>query len=278
MKITATTQVAGVVGRPVDRSLSPLIHNAWIEAAELDAAYLAFPAHDEAGLRGLAGAMRSGAIAGLNITAPYKAAAFDVADGHDLAATASRSVNLLVRGQGGLSGRSTDGAGVVAALTERVPEFDLTDAKALILGAGGAAAAAIPALIQASVGSIRLLNRTQARADDLAARFRPWVTAPGDDDDFSDVTLVINAAAGQAEPFDFGRAPGARAALDMTYRPIHTDFLKAAQAAGAAPVDGLAMLIGQARPSFEAIFGVTAPGPSQVDARAICLASLEARP
>ncbi len=278
MKITATTRVAGVVGRPVDRSLSPVIHNAWIEAAELDAAYLAFPAHDEQGLRGLAGAVRSGAIAGLNITAPYKATAFDAADGHDLAATASRSVNLLVRDQAGLLGRSTDGDGVLAALRENAPEFDVPDARVLILGAGGAAAAAIPALIQAGVASIRLLNRTQARADDLAARFGTRVTAPGDGEDLSDVTLIINAAAGQAELFDFGRAPGLRAALDMTYRPILTDFLKAAQAAGAAPVDGLAMLIGQARPSFEAIFGVSAPEPSEVDARRICLVSLDARP
>ncbi|WP_122466291.1 shikimate dehydrogenase family protein [Brevundimonas lutea] len=278
MRIAAATRVGGVVGRPIGHSLSPVIHNAWIEALNLDAVYLAFPAEDEAGLAGLAQAVRSNAIAGLNVTAPYKAAAFAAADHHDPAALSSGSVNLLTRDDGGLAGGSTDGAGVLAALAQQGPAFELAGARVLILGAGGAAAAAIPALVQADVRSLRVLNRTASRAVDLAGRFGDRVSAAAEDDDLSDVDLVLNAMSGDGAPFDFGRTPGLQAALDMTYRPVRTEFLIAAESAGAAPVDGLAMLIGQARPSFEAIFGTSAPDVSDVDVRALCLAALEATP
>ena len=278
MRMGAATRVGGVVGRPVGHSLSPVIHNAWIAALGLDAVYLAFPAEDEAGLVGLAQAVRSGAIAGLNVTAPYKAAAFAAVDHHDPAVLASGSVNLLTCDDGGLAGGSTDGAGVLAALAEQAPELELAGARVLILGAGGAAAAAIPALVQADVRSVRVLNRTAARAVDLAGRFGDRVSAAAVDDDLSDIDLVLNAVSGDGAPFDFGRTPGLQAALDMSYRPIRTDFLLAAKASGAAPVDGLAMLIGQARPSFEAIFGTPAPDASDMDVRALCLATLEAAP
>lgn len=275
MRIGSATRVGGVVGRPVGHSLSPVIHNAWIQALGLDAVYLAFPAEDEAGLVGLAQAVRSGALAGLNVTAPYKAAAFAAADHHDPAALASGSVNLLTRDDGGLAGGSTDGAGVLAALAEQAPAFELAGARVLILGAGGAAAAAIPALVQADVRSVRVLNRTTARAVDLAERFGERVSAANENDDLSDVDLVLNAMSGSGAPFDLGRTPGVQAALDMSYRPVRTEFLSAAEVAGATPLDGLAMLIGQARPSFEAIFGTPAPNASDVDVRALCLAALE---
>ena len=220
--------------------------------------------------------MRSGAIAGLNVTAPYKASAFAAADHHDPAALASGSVNLLTRDDGRLAGGSTDGAGVLAALAEQAPEFDLAGARVLILGAGGAAAAAIPALVQADARAVRVLNRTASRAADLAGRFGERVSAAGEDNDLSDIDLVINALSGDGAPFDFGRTPSVRSALDMSYRPVRTGFLIAAEDAGAVPVDGLAMLIGQARPSFEAIFGTPAPDASDLDIRALCLAELEA--
>ena len=123
---------------------------------------------------------------------------------------------------------------------------------------------------------MRVLNRTASRAADLAGRFGERVSAAGEDNDLSDIDLVINALSGDGAPFDFGRTPSVRSALDMSYRPVRTGFLIAAEDAGAVPVDGLAMLIGQARPSFEAIFGTPAPDASDLDIRALCLAELEA--
>lgn len=271
----ARTRIAGVTGRPVDHSLSPVIHNAWIEALGLDAAYAAFPAEDEATLRGLAQAVRGGALAGLNVTAPWKAEAFSAADSHDPTAAATGSANLLTPREGLLHAASTDGLGVLAALAEQAPDVSLEGAEVLILGAGGATAAILPALLGAGVRHIRLLNRTLERATTLADGYDERISAALDGDLLDATDLVVNAVAGEAPPFDFGRTPAIRAALDMTYRPLRTAFLDAAEASGAAPVDGLAMLIGQARPSFQAIFDTPAPDSADLDIRAVAIAELE---
>lgn len=271
--ISGAAVVAGVAGQPIRHSLSPLIHNAWIAAAGLDAVYAPFGPRDAAGFEALVEAGRGGALRGLNVTAPFKALALALADDASDAARVCGSANLLLFEAGRVTADSTDGAGLIGALDEQAPAADWRDGVAVVLGAGGAAAAAAAALTAAGVGRVRLINRTLARAEALAARLEGPVEAAAlanlrlD----ADIRLVVNAVSAPLALDLASLAPGA-VVMDMTYRPVTTPLLAAAAARGLTPVDGLAMLIAQARPSFEALFGVPPPA---LDVRALALAELE---
>ena len=160
---------------------------------------------------------------------------------------------------------------------EQAPGFDVAAGPAVILGAGGAARGAAAALIDAGSPELRIINRTHDRAEALAAAIgAPAKAAVLEAGAFTDATLIVNATtlglgggAGPAAAFQVAR-PGA-VALDMVYRPLRTEFLDRAAKAGLVTVDGLAMLIGQAVPSFEAFFGAPAP---HIDVRALCLTAL----
>jgi shikimate dehydrogenase len=136
----------------------------------------------------------------------------------------------------------------------------------VVLGAGGAARAAAAAL-KAAGARVGVLNRTEARATALADDLGVEVATA---DWLGEAALVVNAAT--ADPaLDQGLLPKDAVLMDMTYRPLLTPFLAAGRARGLTTVDGLAMLIGQARPSFEALFGVALP---DVDVRAAALAAI----
>ena len=115
------TLIAGVAGQPIAHSLSPLIHGAWIAAGGLDAAYRAFGPEDEAGFAALVAQGRAGGLRGLNVTAPFKAAALALADEVSETARLCGSANLLVFEAGRARADSTDGAGLMAALAEQAP-------------------------------------------------------------------------------------------------------------------------------------------------------------
>lgn len=274
--LTGAALVAGVAGQPIGHSLSPLIQGAWIAAAGLDAAYVPFGPADEAGFDALVAAGRAGALRGLNVTAPFKARALALADAVSAAARACGSANLLLFEHGRVHADSTDGAGLIGALMEQAPDGGWRDGTTVVLGAGGAARAAAAALIEAGVPRLRIANRTLVRAEALAAMLPGAVEAEGLADLAldGDVRLVVNALSVASELDLAGLRPGALV-MDMTYRPLKTSLLAAAEQRGLVPVDGLAMLIAQARPSFEALFGVSAP---DIDVRALALAHLEARP
>jgi len=278
--ITGKTLVAGVAGAPVAHSLSPLIHNAWLEAAGIDGVYVAFtpPADGFAAFaRGLAG----GAIRGLNVTVPFKEVALDIAARASDRATRAGAANLLVFEPGGeIRADNTDGEGLIGALAAQAPGWRPGAGPVVILGAGGAARGAAAALIAAGAGEVRLVNRTHDRAEALAAALGPAARAlAANDAAFADAALVVNATtlglgggAGPAAAFEAMRPDAI--AFDMVYRPLRTEFLDRAARAGLRTVDGLAMLIGQAAPSFEALFG--AP-PPDIDVRSLCLKALEAQ-
>lgn len=254
---------AGVAGQPIAHSLSPLIHGLWIQAAGLDAAYDAFGPADDAGFAALITEGRSGDLCGLNVTAPFKEQALALADDVSAMARACGSANLLVFTDGRLSADSTDGAGLMAALAEQAPALDLPGAPVVVLGAGGAARAAVSAL-KAAGAEVSVLNRTVARAEALAADLGVEVAGP---DALPAAALVVNALSAPPE-IDIAALHFDAVLMDMTYRPLVTPFLAAGLARGLTAVDGLAMLIGQARPSFEALFGVPVPA---VDVRTAVL-------
>ena len=264
------TVVAGVAGQPIAHSLSPLIQGAWISAAGLDADYRAFGPEDEAGFSALVGEGRAGGLRGLNVTAPFKEQALAVAEEVSDAARRCGSANLLVFDGGRVRADSTDGAGLMAALAEQAPTLDVAGRPMLVLGAGGAARAAAAAL-KAAGAEVGVLNRTRERAERLAADLGVRVTGP---EAIAEAALVVNALS-VAPEIDMGALRGDAVLMDMTYRPLLTPFLAAGRARGLTTVDGLAMLIGQARPSFRALFGMDPPA---TDVRALALAALGETP
>ena len=217
--------------------------------------------------------------AGVNITLPHKHIALAIADRVSPAAQAIGAANLLTFRDGQIHADNTDAPGFLDAL--RTGDVDPSRGPALVLGAGGAARAILHALVQAGVPEIRLSNRSRsnalALARDLApdARIHDW----GDRDQaLPGVALVVNATSlglsGVEDlVLDWRNAPGDAVAADSVYRPLQTGFLRDAARQELRIIDGLGMLIGQARPSFEAFFGF-AP-PTQIDARALLLSHLE---
>jgi len=267
--ITGAALVGGIAGNPITHSLSPVIHNAWIAAAGMDAAYVPFAPTDAAGFEALVAAGRAGLVTGLNVTAPFKEQAFALADTASNAARLSASANILAFDKGRIHADSSDGLGMMRALAEQAPALDVAGHAVVLLGAGGAARAAAGVLVEAGA-QVRILNRSRERAETLAADLGPAVRVVADVEAFPDAVLVINALSIQPN-LDLSRLSPETVVMDMTYRPLATPLLLAARARGLTTVDGLAMLIGQAAPSFEAIFRQPAPA---LDLRPLLLARL----
>lgn len=282
VKISGATMVAGIAGCPVTHSLSPVIHNAWIAAAGLDAVYVPFNVPEE-GFAAFATSLRGGVVKGINVTIPFKETALELSDLAGQLAEKAGAANLLTfPADGQIIARNTDGPGMLDAIFEQAPGFNPLSAPTVILGAGGAARGAAAALVMAGAPAVRLINRSPERASTLAKALGGVVSAHAVEDHravLEDAGLIINATSlglggGPGPEIDFSALPPGAVVMDMVYKPLETRFLKAAKAAGHRTVDGLEMLIRQASPSFEAFFG-QAP-PEGVDVRTLCLQALEA--
>jgi shikimate dehydrogenase len=279
--ITSATRVAGVIGRPVGHSLSPLIHNAWIKAAGLDAVYVAL-SPDEDWLGPMVNGCRGGLVAGLNVTLPFKAQALALADSASERAWAAGAANLLLFGDDDLiAADNTDGVGLMAAFSAQAPGLALADQVFTVLGAGGAARGAAATLIGEGAAEVRLVNRTRGRAEEIADALGSRIKVFGWDElaaAFDGAQALINSTSlglegGEPLTLSLEDLPPSAVVMDMVYRPLLTPLLATATARGHAIVDGLEMLIGQARPSFEAMFG--RPPSARLDVRALALAALQ---
>lgn len=280
--ISGTTLVAGVAGSPVRHSLSPLIHNAWLEAAGIDGVYVTF-SPDADRFDKFVDGLRGGAVRGVNVTLPFKEVALSIADQVSERADAAAAANLLLfETDGTVVADNTDGAGLIAAFAAQAKGFDIKAGPIAILGAGGAARGAAAALIAAGAPRVRIVNRTLAKAETVAGALGGAVEAyvlSAAAEALAGVTAVINATSAGLSgegtldvPLEF-TPPGA-VIMDMVYRPLITPFLAKAQRLGRPTVDGLEMLIRQAIPSFEAFFGRR---PDEAtDVRALAIAALEA--
>jgi shikimate dehydrogenase len=280
--ITGATVVAGVAGSPVRHSLSPLIQNAWLEAAGLDGVYVPF-APPQTGFRIFAEGLRGGVVRGLNVTLPFKEVALALADDVSDRARAAGAANLLLfESDGTIAADNTDGVGLMGAFAAQAPGFDPQAGPVTILGAGGAARGAAAAFVEAGAPRVRIVNRTLAKAEAIARMLGPAVRAYGldqADEALKGAAAVVNAtsagiAGAGALDVSLEMVPGSTVVMDMVYKPLTTPFLAQARARGLRTVDGLEMLIGQAAPSFEAFFG--RPPPPNLDIRAVALAGLEA--
>lgn len=279
--ITGRTIVAGVVGHPVTHSLSPSLHNAWLQAAGIDGVYVAFPL-DARGFERFAEGLRGGVVRGINVTVPFKEAALKLADRASDAARRAEAANvLLFEPDGRILADNTDGVGLLRAFEVQAPGWDVQLGPIAVLGAGGAARGAVAALLAAGAPKVWVLNRTLRRAEAIAHALGPKVSplplthAAGA---LRNVTAVINATTvglGGADSLGLPleTTQDKTVIMDMVYKPLETTFLAEARALGRRTVDGLEMLIGQASPSFEAFFGQ--PAPSEVDVRTLALKALE---
>lgn len=279
--ITARTVVAGVVGQPIGHSLSPVLHNAWLTAAGIDGVYVALAPKAEGFAAFVEGQRGGGAIRGVNVTVPFKEAALAAADEASARARLAGAANLLIfETDGRIRADNTDGVGLLGAFEVQAPGFDPAAGPVAVMGAGGAARGAVAALLLAGTPEVRVLNRTLSKAQDLAIDLGRKVSAAALADAgavFAGVTAVINATAagmagGQGLDVPLEKTPSGAVVMDMFYKPLETPFLAQAKALGRRTVDGLEMLVRQAEPSFEALFG--APPPPTVDVRALALKAL----
>ena len=272
--LTGAAKVAGVIGSPIHHSLSPRLHGAWIRTLGLDAIYAPFTTSTER-FPILMEGFRGGVISGLNVTLPFKSLALSLADEAGSAAKRAGAANLLLfHDNGKIEARNTDGLGLLYAFERQAPGWSADSGPITILGAGGAARGAVVALQDAGATDIRIVNRTRSRAEQLASDLGCQAFDFSDAETAFDGTMtVINTTSAQLENGgELPSPPKPRAdavAMDMVYKPLRTPFLAHCLSQGYRCVDGLDMLIGQAIPSFEALFG-QAP-PEETDARRVLL-------
>jgi shikimate dehydrogenase len=270
MALSGKTRICGVIGDPIEHTLSPTIHNAAFNHLKLDFVFLAFRvrANDlENVMRGIRGL----GIHGLNVTMPHKNKVIDYLDEMDPTVKFLSSANTILNREGKLSGFNTDGVGALQALREN--GVDLSEKKVLLLGAGGAAKA-IAFSLTPEVGELIILNRATEKATKLAEALRQIsnkkiVTGSLSKDvisqNMADSDLLINATSVGMHPAadqSVVSPQSLRSALtvmDIVYNPIETKLAKDAKAAGAKVISGVEMLIHQGAASFKIFTGKSAP-------------------
>lgn len=263
MSIDGETRLAGVLGWPVAHSRSPRLHNFWLERYGINGAYLPLPVRAEHFAEAVRGLVRLG-FAGANVTVPHKEAAYALCDSADESARKAGAANTLVfTPTGEIHGSNTDGFGFIEALRAGAPAYDPAKGPAVVLGAGGSARAVVQALIAAGAPEIRLVNRTPERAERLAAalggpiRRLAWEEASRA---LAGAALLVNTTllGMKGQPplaLDLAALPQSAPVNDIVYVPLETPLLRAARARGHPAVDGLGMLLHQARAGFRAWFG-----------------------
>lgn len=263
MILTGKAKLAGVMGWPVGHSKSPRLHGWWLERYGIDGAYLPLPVRPEALERALRALPVLG-VAGCNLTIPHKEAALDICDRLDPLAERIGAVNtVIVEPDGSLLGSNSDAFGFIENLRQGAPGWNPEAGPAVVLGAGGAARAVLVGLLDVGVPEVRLLNRSFHKAESLAEIFEPRVEArewPDRAAALEGAALLVNTTSlgmtGQpALEIALDTLPLEALVTDIVYSPLETPLLSASAARGNATVDGLGMLLHQARPGFSAWFG-----------------------
>jgi shikimate dehydrogenase len=256
--------MAGVMGWPVAHSRSPFIHNYWIKQYSIQGAYGLFPVDPKDLGQAIRGIQTLG-IAGSNITIPHKVDAMQYMDWVHPLAQRMGAINTIVRQpDGALHGFNNDGFGFIESLREAQPTWKADAGPIVVLGAGGASRAIVVSLMDAGAKEIRIINRSRDKADALAEEFGRPVTALNwseREEALSGAALLVNTTnqGMHGEPaldIDLGKLPTTALVSDAIYIPLETPLLKAARLRGNTTVNGLGMLIHQARPAFQAWFGI----------------------
>ena len=256
--------LAAVMGWPVMHSRSPLMHNYWLDHMNLVGRYL--PLAIEPGK--LAPALRALhplGFSGVNLTIPHKEDAITIVDEVDDVARAIGAISCVtVRSDGSLAATNNDWRGFIDNIRDEQPDWRADAGPAAVVGAGGGSRAVCYGLLRAGATDIRLINRTQARAEKLAAEIGgaisvlPWAAR---NEALDGVAMVVNTTSqgmvGQP-PLELRLDALPRSALvaDIIYTPLETPLLAAARTRGNRTVNGLGMLLHQGRPAWKLWFGL----------------------
>lgn len=265
MTNTKQSRAAGLIGWPVSQSRSPMLHSYWLKKYDIPGTYLPFPVAPGSLPDALKG-LRALGLAGCNVTIPHKEDAARLVDRLDPLGQRMGAINLVVvEPDGSLSGANKDGFGFIACLRDGDAGWRGDAGPATVLGAGGGARSVVVSLLDEGAPEVRIANRTRKRADELAAfvgdarvRVLDWDARH---EALGGTALVVNTTnqgmIGQpALDLNLAALPPHALVCDIIYNPLVTPLLAAAQARGNPTVNGLGMLLNQARPAFEAWWGV----------------------
>jgi shikimate dehydrogenase len=256
--------LAGLMGFPVMHSRSPKLHNYWLAQHGLTGAYLPLAIRTE-GLRAALRALPALGFSGCNLTIPHKEAALAIVDRVDPVARRIGAMNcVVVAPDGSLEGQNHDAFGYIESIREAQPNWRADAGPIVVIGAGGGARAVLVSLIDQGAREIRLVNRTPARAAalqrDLGGPIAalPWEQRGAA---LGGAAMLINATnQGMvgAPPLELAldALPPTALVSDIVYIPRETPLLAAARKRGNLTVNGLGMLLHQARPAFRAWFGI----------------------
>jgi shikimate dehydrogenase len=256
--------LAGVMGWPVMHSRSPALHNYWLGRYGLAGTYV--PLAIEPG--NLAAALRALAplgFAGCNLTIPHKERALDTVDEVDAVARRIGAIScVIVRPDGSLAGTNNDSYGFIHNILQHHSTWRADAGPIAVVGAGGGARAVVYSLAERGAKEIRVMNRTPARAEALAREFGPPVAAiPWSERHraLEGAAMLVNTTSqgmtGQpALDLALDALPLDALVCDIVYIPLETPLLAAARGRGNRTVDGLGMLLQQARPAWRAWFGL----------------------
>jgi len=267
-QVDAATRVYGVAGDPIEHSLSPVIMNTALRRENVNGVYL--PLHAKT-LKDLMQCVRGIPLHGLSVTMPYKQAILPYLDNTDAHTAKIGACNTVVRGQEGkLYGFNTDIAGVVRPLEQRLT---LEKAKVLVLGAGGAARAAVFGVKERGA-EVWVLNRTSGKGQKLARQAKAH-TIKRTELKKVNFDVIVNAT-----PVGMGNTRDcplkdeeiqAKVVFDMVYDPVETHLLQVARAKGMAVIPGVEMFVQQAARQFEIWTGKPAPAGDMLRAVTIAL-------
>ena len=268
--ITGKTNVVGIIGNPVEHSLSPLMHNAAFEQLGLDYIYVPFLVAENALKNAINGA-KSLNIKGLNVTIPHKTEIIKHLDSLDKAAELIGAVNTVKFDENGTIGFNTDGIGAVKSIEE---VSSVKNKKVIILGAGGAARAVAFQILIEGAGSLIIANRTSKNALNLQKDLSDKLNADVKTVDFGeklenellDADILINTTPIGMYP-DIDQEPLVKAGMmhknlvvnDSVYNPLKTCLLKECEKANAEAISGIKMLIYQGMESFKIWTGIYPP-------------------
>jgi 3-dehydroquinate dehydratase/shikimate dehydrogenase len=273
-QVDAATRIYGVAGDPVEHSLSPVIMNAALRRENVNGVYVGLHAKT---LKDLLNCMREIPLHGISVTMPYKQAIVEHLDNTDAHTAKIGACNTVVRGQDGkLYGFNTDIVGIVRPLEQRLT---LENAKVLVIGAGGAARAAVFGLKERGA-EIWILNRTAIKAQKLARQAKAHVIKRADLRKTA-FDIIINAT-----PVGMGNTKDcplkedevqAKVVFDMVYDPVETRLLQIARSKGIAVVAGIEMFVHQAAHQFEIWTGKPAPAGEMLRVVTIALQERQAQ-
>jgi shikimate dehydrogenase len=256
--------LAGLMGFPVMHSRSPKLHNYWLAQHGLTGAYLPLAIRTE-GLRDALRALPALGFSGCNLTIPHKEAALAIVDRVDPVARRIGAMNcVVVAPDGSLEGQNHDAFGYIESIREAQPDWRADAGPIVVIGAGGGARAVLVSLIDQGAREIRLVNRTPARAAALQRDLGGPITALAwekREDALAGAVMLVNTTnQGMVgtPPLDLALDALQPTALvsDIVYIPRETALLAAARKRGNPTVNGLGMLLHQARPAFRAWFGI----------------------